>query len=631
MQMRLPRIRWLVLAFAAGIGLLWLRSVVRASALGEVTAVKDVSKASVSRAPLAPAQKAGSAGNVGSSAAAAAGGSRDSAPRSEGKDSMIRDTPPPVRVVVHGKQQRRYPTPAEVAARPRGPAIERFAVSAGRERGERFLAHAEMPQHAEYAAGRALDTHPWLTRWGDGIHGATPPPRKDGQCSIVPHSVPIEMLATRRILITPVDEYMGPCEVRPRTDVRLDTATGAVNFSCPSWTSGEWRPVVFNPETGTERYVNEEWYPESRSNETALYQTVIARCKPSLRMHHLNAQLDQMRVFTTHHVDDALAADARQRREAHRAALRGPDVAAPQQKQKQKQPGPGPLGTGSAYRGKTEAEKHAQENIRGKLPPVYDDPPNINLVILDGVSRANFYRTMPKLANYLDGMIGESRGTYESFELRRFHAVECCSYGNQTPLVSGVFIREGEFKFQPKRESPKWMWNLVKQSGFVSSHGIGMCVHPHWAPWERDPSVDRFYVEPFCVKGHEFVYAVAHRPCMLGQDVADMVLDDAEAFFASYPDKSAGKFVFSVLLHGHEPTLGVPRAAEDRLIRHLQRLIEDHPNTVHIVTSDHGIGWSDYAATRTGQLERALPFAFILMPTGGCGGEPFFFFLIFFF
>jgi hypothetical protein len=533
------------------------------------------------------------------------------------------------------------PSAAEVAARRRGTRVERFATPAAAGRApskERFLANLEMPE----AQRRLNEPHPWVTRWGDGIHGATTPRPEKGQCAVVPHRVPIEMLVARSGLTGTIESHFSrkACERRAEApdggagkkysgvpDAVRDPVTGELRFDCPPWTEGEWRPVEFDVATGREiaRNESEPWSPERTARMAGRWETVLARCRrANLEVHtgilqtiternpivvrdEKNRKLQGIRMFTDHLANARLAKTAARARERHRAELRA--------------------AAAKAQRSGAQAEQEPP-----KLPPVYDDPPNINLVILDGVSRANFYRTMPKLANYLDNLHTESAGTYESFELRRFHAVECCSYGNQTPLLSGVFIREGEFRYQPKRLSPKWMWNLARKHGYVTSHGIGMCVHPHWAPWELNPAVDRFFVEPFCVQGHEFVYAIGERPCILGHDIADVVLTDAERFFATYPDDAAGKFVFSVLLHGHEPTLSVPRAAEDRMILHLQRLIEDHPNTVHIVTSDHGIGWSDYAATRTGQLERALPFAFILMPTGAWGErEKVMFFFFFFF
>jgi hypothetical protein len=111
------------------------------------------------------------------------------------------------------------------------------------------------------------------------------------------------------------------------------------------------------------------------------------------------------------------------------------------------------------------------------------------------------------------------------------------------------------------------------------------------------------------------VYFENRRPCVRNRDVADLVLDDVEDFYAAYPDRLAGKFSFAALLHGHEPSLGVVRTAEDRTIAHLEHMLEAHPNTVHIITSDHGIGWTDFASSQTGQIERALPFAFLVVPT----------------
>jgi hypothetical protein len=513
------------------------------------------------------------------------------------------------------------------------PTPERFVDISGRGRRPgpaRFVPHAELSE-----AQQALSApHPWATRWGDGLHGATRPEPGEGRCAILPHEIPIELLAMPGSELTAQLAHRFPRCGAARPEVERDAGTGALVFACPPGAEGEWRPVEFDVSTGREfdgRGAGAGgvplWLPAGSAHLAGRWETVLARCRRSgvvagsgsgsgsggkgngtisgengtaADAGDNGGLLQPARMFTDHFVDDGLAATVARVRAARRAQLREAAAAAAAAAAK---------GGGGGGEGGDEP----------RLPPVYDDPPNINLVLLDAVSRANFFRALPRLANYLDNLHGETAGTYESYELRRFHAVDCCSFGNQTPMLSGVYVREGESQFQPRRESPKWMWNLARRHGYVTSHGIGMCVHRHWAPWERDPAVDRFFVEPFCVRGHEFEYAVGERPCVLGRDVADLVLDDAERFFAAYPDEAAGKFVFSALLHGHEPTLGVPRTADDRLVLHLQRLIERHPNTVHIVTSDHGIVWSKIGSTRTGQLERALPFAFILMPTGACG------------
>ncbi|XP_044736889.1 uncharacterized protein LOC123298859 [Chrysoperla carnea] len=184
-------------------------------------------------------------------------------------------------------------------------------------------------------------------------------------------------------------------------------------------------------------------------------------------------------------------------------------------------------------------------------------PISVLMIVFDSVSRLNFYRAMPKTANYI-----LSKGW---FPLRAFNKVGLNTYPNIMAMMTGYNISQVQVKCNnrnPKRldKCPLILYKY-RGNGYVTAYG------------EDDSSINSFsYAGPgFLVKPTDYY---------IHQSLNDVSLQDSQTKLMFNNLENSGLFNKSIV----------------------------------IFMSDHGMRFGGYRKTYSGWLEDRLPFIFIWLP-----------------
>ena len=136
------------------------------------------------------------------------------------------------------------------------------------------------------------------------------------------------------------------------------------------------------------------------------------------------------------------------------------------------------------------------------------------------------------------------------------------------------------------------------------------CISNWVYTWSRTPRVDHLLVEPFCFADYADGMPTN---CLLGKRSIGVVLEGISTLLDAYP--GLPKFAFLHSDDTHEPSLQQAKATDDAIHDFIERTLRDHPNTVVVLTSDHGMQYGNfYANSVQGKREQKLPALFFTMP-----------------
>ena len=235
-------------------------------------------------------------------------------------------------------------------------------------------------------------------------------------------------------------------------------------------------------------------------------------------------------------------------------------------------------------------------------------------IMFDSTSLHSLLRSARRTVSWLERMNNDLEAPSAVFPLFHYHAVSCCSPGNQIPVYSGNMNGEGDrfVKAEPFRSSRDWLWNVASSLGYTTFWSLDNCPDKSARDYHAFPSVDCSVVAPLCLAGT--ILSHKDQSCVGRRTVDETVLGGLRSFMKTHSDLP--KFAAVQFITPHEES--------EKLILELDVLFEAFlveletsgalEDTALLFWSDHGINFGKYASTHDGEIEKMFPFANFVLP-----------------
>ena len=273
---------------------------------------------------------------------------------------------------------------------------------------------------------------------------------------------------------------------------------------------------------------------------------------------------------------------------------------------------------------------------------------NLNILVLDSVSRPHFYRSLPQTVKSLRDIVRFSsyRATVLDFELLQSSAAY--TFHNIRGLMSGKM----DFRYSGGHENETYgidvLFGKFKELGYYTLLQEDSCWYDSWGSiftdnayqgnvprnkyefanrWKKfQDKVKNYHIDDFGLshasceifKRHKMTNQFNHprKVCFDGKPFAEYFLDYVQSIYNNV--KTVGKktrlLTYTHLNTGHEVTGTRIRQIDERLSAYVENMarIED---TLTVVLSDHGPKTTKYSFnTMEGRAEKYDPFLFIIVP-----------------
>ena len=265
---------------------------------------------------------------------------------------------------------------------------------------------------------------------------------------------------------------------------------------------------------------------------------------------------------------------------------------------------------------------------------------NMNLILIDSVSREHFYRMLPNTIRYLQRLDSSKDVDVLDFEL--FHSLKGRTFENLKALFEGK-VEKIEEKFEADSVPPtpvnfdvllrrfkkfrynvlyqedlcwEYDWGLIKDSGVyrsklpkdarfpalmraISKHGIDSLgvTHSTCEFFHRFGIIDHFNYHG--------------RLCFSGNFIHDYFLQHLRERLTA--NNMSPLLSFLLMNVGHEGTGRRIRTFDESLFNFLSSTTSSNL-TIHILFSDHGNSYGPFSSTGEGQVETFHPFMFMILP-----------------
>ncbi|KAJ2812601.1 hypothetical protein H4S07_001289 [Coemansia furcata] len=282
------------------------------------------------------------------------------------------------------------------------------------------------------------------------------------------------------------------------------------------------------------------------------------------------------------------------------------------------------------------AQKPARFNT-SRVAQMRLEQPNVVYLMLDAVSRRQFYRRLPRSAQVLKTL--HRPGNHRLFELYRYHSVGFSTDNNTKAAYLG--------EIYPSRLNPLPIWAYYRDRGYVTARIEGSC--DDWAKElvgnnfdSQDYSIgnrslDYELASPFCLPeyypnvGNAYgnfkgPYSITAR-CLYGRYVHDWAFDYLYQLRREFRKHHAKKLehqkdvrpymITTSFLEGHEGTGEVLRTLDDSLAAFIESMRDsgELDDTVLIVCADHGLHMGlNFAFLQNGRIEHQNPFFAMSVP-----------------
>ncbi|KAJ2089812.1 hypothetical protein IW138_003106 [Coemansia sp. RSA 986] len=263
--------------------------------------------------------------------------------------------------------------------------------------------------------------------------------------------------------------------------------------------------------------------------------------------------------------------------------------------------------------------------------------PNVIFLMLDAVSRRQFYRRLPKSANVLKML--HRPGANRLSELYRYHSTGFSTDNNTRAMYLGEIF--------PSKPNPLPIWAYYRDRGYVTARIETGCddwakayVESYYTSQKYsvgNRSLDYELSSPFCMPefyprtGNAFgnfkgPYSIIAR-CLYGRYVHDWAFDylyQLRSELRNQKDKSQQRsgpdrpyMITATFLEGHEGTGEVLRTVDDALAAFLEDIRDsgELEDTVLILGADHGLHMGiNFAFLQNGRIEHQNPFFMMSVP-----------------
>lgn len=246
---------------------------------------------------------------------------------------------------------------------------------------------------------------------------------------------------------------------------------------------------------------------------------------------------------------------------------------------------------------------------------VKTDKPSILLLGIDGMSKLNFMRSMPKTFTYLE--------SYDWIGLKGYNKIEDNTYPNLMAFLTGQNWTDSDKLCDPtvigKLDGCNFIWKEFKKLGYTTAYGEDTKVSTfnYLKKGFLNPPTD-VYLKPYVIaslnlstKWYCSTYYCSG-PENAGQRMLDSVLD----FSVTYKNvPTFGLFWINTFSHDDINCATSMDADVEMLLRKLyvEEILND---TIVVLLSDHGFRYGNIRYTHTGYMEERLPFIYFWIPEG---------------
>ena len=292
------------------------------------------------------------------------------------------------------------------------------------------------------------------------------------------------------------------------------------------------------------------------------------------------------------------------------------------------------------------ASHTAQDNNNlqnNQLPTVAK--PNINVIVLDSISRAHFHRIFPKTSSLMKGINEQSRHKSRILDFRKFQSLAPFTFVNVKSFMTGkqdfTDIKDRDIGFHI-------LYEKLKNRGYQTMIQEDTCWYDRWGSiltsnrkrgstlkhlhtikqeWKKlSDKISGYHVDNFGLSHLScFVLAKYGRTNMFN-DGSSFCFDGKplSAHFLAYATRihmtqesttnSKAQFTYTHLNIAHEST-GKRACILDKHLVDMFKNLYHLNNTVTIIWSDHGAKTSQYSIdTLTGKFETFDAFLFAILP-----------------
>ncbi|KAJ8943440.1 hypothetical protein NQ318_015720 [Aromia moschata] len=252
------------------------------------------------------------------------------------------------------------------------------------------------------------------------------------------------------------------------------------------------------------------------------------------------------------------------------------------------------------------------ENVHITLQPpnatvLNKDAPNVLLIGIDGVSRSNLIRTMPRTMEFC-----EKNGWVN---LKGYNKIADNTFPNLMAVLTGMNDSESERVCNPYDQSKLngceyFIWKRYKRHGYSTAH-----FQRHKSRLQRPPT--DYYFRPYFLASN---LLSSKRLCLnahcTGPEKTGMRMQNAiKDFLSAVNNRTRGFGLFWMNSFSHED-FNCPSSMDDDFVSFFEGLRnEGHlDNTVILFFSDHGFRYGKIRLTHTGWMEERLPFIYLGIP-----------------
>lgn len=282
------------------------------------------------------------------------------------------------------------------------------------------------------------------------------------------------------------------------------------------------------------------------------------------------------------------------------------------------------------------------KNVSGMRGPDMLGYPNINLVMIDSLSRPHFYRSLPKTIRYFEELYGRKHP--EVFDYQFFQAVKQRTYESLEALFSG-YVNTTEIPFGtydiPKRPLPvshllkhykekgfrtlwledlcwNWEWGLVKDLKVINDSDS----HPSWETFKS--ALRRAYIDSIDVtlascdileaNGKKDPFHNLPAVCFNGQYQHEYLLEYLQLYQEDAQNTDQPFLTFTITDVAHDETGTRVQTLDNSLVKYL-KFATKLKNTITILFSDHGSTYGKFMqSSPEAHVETFNPFLFLIVP-----------------
>ena len=272
-------------------------------------------------------------------------------------------------------------------------------------------------------------------------------------------------------------------------------------------------------------------------------------------------------------------------------------------------------------------------------------PPNINVIVLDSISRAHFQRVLPDTTKALKEINSNSSSEASVFDFKLFQSLAPFTFVNVKSFLTG---KQGYTSIKDRDIGFGELLEKLNKAGYEATAQEDTCWHDKWGSIltsnrKRDTTIRNLHERKTewrkfnqITNGYKLSnLGLSHASCYIlkkygktnmfnegpsfcydGKPLSAHLLEYATALH-SLQESTAGtkpQFSYTHINIGHETT-GKRVCVVDRHLRDMVTSLAKLNNTATILWSDHGAKTTQYAIdTMAGKFETYDAFMFLLFP-----------------